>query len=68
MSMMDHLCGFELCFHSIHNAGHVYAFACDATGCVDLDAMGERDRTRYFYARTCIGREFFTPTVRRCAA
>jgi hypothetical protein len=60
--------GFELRFQSIHDAGRGFAFACDAAGHVDIDAMGERERNRYFYARTCVGREFLMPTVRTCAA
>jgi hypothetical protein len=61
-------CGFELRFQSIYDAGQGIAFPCDGEGHVDIDAMGERERNRYFYARTCIGREFLVPTVRFCAA
>lgn len=57
----------ELRFQSLFNAGSGYAFPCDAQGHVDIDALGERVRQNYFYARTCIGREFHMPAVRRCA-
>jgi hypothetical protein len=30
---------------------------------VDIDALGERARLNYFYARTVIGREFSIPAV-----
>ena len=55
--------GYELRFRSLHNAGRGYAFACDAGGHVDLDALSERARTNYLYARTVVGREFEMPAV-----
>jgi hypothetical protein len=54
---------FELRFQSLFDAGRGYAFPCDATGHVDMDAMGERARNSYLYARTVIGREFCMPKV-----
>ena len=58
-----HTC-YELRFQSLFDEGRGYAFPCDATGHVDLDAMSERARLNYLYARTVIGREFATPAVR----
>ena len=49
---------FELRFVSRFDADRVLAFPCDACGHVDLDSLDERNRTNYFYARTCVGREF----------
>ena len=57
---------FELRFQSLFDAGRGYAFPCDATGHVDMDAMGERARNSYLYARTVIGREFCMPKVQSC--
>ncbi|MFG6456300.1 hypothetical protein [Roseateles sp. BYS96W] len=37
---------------------------CDPTGRVGLDALGEKLRNDYFFARTLIGRLFARPTVR----
>jgi hypothetical protein len=54
---------FELRFRSLFNAGHGLAFPCDAAGHVDLDALSERARTNYFYARAAMGREFAFPAV-----
>jgi len=54
---------YELRFRSLHNPGRGYAFACDARGQVDLDALSERARSNYLYARTVVGREFETPAV-----
>jgi len=54
---------FQLCFRSLFHSGRGYAFPCDPTGHVDLDAMSERARNNYFYARTVIGRDFAMPRV-----
>lgn len=55
---------YELSFRSLFDEGRGYVFPCDATGHVDLDAMSERARLNYLYARTVVGREFATPAVR----
>jgi len=56
---------YELRFQSLFHEGRGYAFPCDEAGHVDLDALSERARLSYFYARTVIGREFLTPAVER---
>jgi hypothetical protein len=53
----------ELRFQSLLDAGRFYAFPCDAAGNVDMDALSDRARTNYLYARTVIGREFSHPAV-----
>lgn len=58
---------YQLRFESLFDAGRGYAFPCDAAGHVDLDALGDRVRNRYLYARTVIGREFAMPFVTRGA-
>jgi hypothetical protein len=58
---------FELRFRSLFNAGRALAFPCDSAGHVDMDALTERARHNYFYARTVIGREFATPAVQPSA-
>jgi hypothetical protein len=50
-------------FQSLFNQGRAMMFPCDAQGHVDLDALSERARENYFYARTVIGREFGHPDV-----
>jgi hypothetical protein len=57
---------FELRFSSLFDEGRGYAFPCDASGQVDLDAMSERLRNQYLYVRTLIGRDFSSPAVRPC--
>jgi hypothetical protein len=59
---------FQLRFQPLWDAGRAYAFPCDAIGHVDIDALGERARNNYFYARTVVGREVSTPKVQTCTA
>ena len=54
---------FELRFRSLFNEGRGLSFPCDAAGRVNIDALSERARLNYFYARTVIGREYFVPAV-----
>jgi hypothetical protein len=56
----------ELRFTSLFDEGRGYAFPCDAQGRVDLDALSERARNNYLFARSVIGREVTPPTVRTC--
>ena len=56
--------GFELRFPSLFDPGRGYSFPCDATGHVDIDALSDRARCNYFFARTVIGRDFASPAVR----
>ncbi len=54
---------YELRFRSLFDEGRGYAFPCDARGRVDMDALSDRARNNYFYARTVVGRELATPAV-----
>jgi hypothetical protein len=58
---------FELRFQSLFNTGRAYSVPCDAAGHVDMDALSERERDRYLYARAVIGCEFSIPRKQRCA-
>jgi len=55
--------GYELRFCSLFNEGRGLSFPCDEGGHVDIDALSERARSNYFFARTVIGREFAMPSV-----
>jgi hypothetical protein len=55
--------GFELWFRPLSIAAPALAFACDASGHVDLDSLDRRERLNYLFARTLIGRDFDRPTV-----
>lgn len=54
---------YQLRFRPLFEEGRAYAFPCDSSGRVDLDALSDRARNNYFYARTVIGREFESPSV-----
>lgn len=56
-------CAHALRFASLFHPGCALSFPCDATGRVDLDALGERARDNYLYARAVVGREYATPEV-----
>lgn len=57
-----------LWFHSRISESRSLAFPCDAAGHVDLDALSERMRDNYLFARKAVGREFDVPTVQAIAA
>jgi hypothetical protein len=52
-----------LLFKPLFERARGFAFSCDLQGHVDLDAMSERARNNYFYARAMIGRELAYPSV-----
>lgn len=56
---------WTLRFEPVARAGRTFAFPCDPEGRVDLDAMSERARNNYFYARVMRGRELAYPSVRQ---
>ncbi len=55
---------FEIRFQSLFQEGRALAFPCDAAGHVDTDALSERGRCNYLFARAMVGREFATPSIR----
>ena len=55
--------GYELRFRSLFDSGRGYAFPCDCSGRVDIDALTEQARNNYFYARAMVGRELAAPAV-----
>lgn len=60
--------GFELRFESLFVEGRGLAFPCDRDGQVNLDALSERARSNYLYARAVVGREYRQPAVCRSSA
>jgi hypothetical protein len=54
---------YELRFTGLFDRGRGYAFSCDALGHVDIDALSDRGRTNYFFARAVVGSELSAPTV-----
>jgi hypothetical protein len=57
---------FEVWFESLFNAGRGLAFPCSEEGDVDIDALSERGRSNYFFARAMLGREYASPRVVPC--
>ena len=54
---------YELRFESLLQPGRTMTFPCDQRGRVELDALSERTRSNYLYARAVVGREFAAPAV-----
>ena len=60
---MRNATSFEIRFRSLFHEGRALAFPCDRQGEVDLDAMGDKARSNYLFARDMIGREYAMPFV-----
>lgn len=56
---------FTLLFRPLFFAGRAFAFPCDPQGHVDMDALSDRARNNYLYARAMMGREVTYPSVQR---
>jgi hypothetical protein len=54
---------FEVRFDDLFHGGRRLSFPCDERGRVDLDALSQRARTNYLYARAMVGREYAVPSV-----
>jgi hypothetical protein len=56
---------YELRFQSLYHEGRALSFPCDMHGRVHLDALSDRARHNYLFARAVVGREYATPAVMR---
>ena len=56
---------YELRFMSLSDRGRGYAFPCDALGSVDIDALSDRGRENYLFARAVVGSVLSAPIVSR---
>ena len=56
---------YLLRFQSLFQQGRALVFPCDEHGHVCLDALSDKARQNYLYARAVVGREFATPAVER---
>ena len=54
---------YELHFRPLFRERRGYAFPCDPEGHVDMDALSDRARNNYLFARMGVGREFSVPVV-----
>lgn len=57
---------FEILFESLFNGGRGLVFPCNESGQVDIDALSERGRSNYFFARATMGREYASPRIVPC--
>lgn len=58
----DGQAGFEIRFQSLFHEGRAMSFPCDGQGRVDCDALSQRAKDNYLFARAMVGREFGAPT------
>ena len=63
MRTLDEATAYEIRFPSLFRPGQALAFPCDRDGHVDLDALSERAKGNYLFARAMVGREYATPHV-----
>ena len=54
---------YELRFAGLFDRGRGYAFPCDPQGQVDMNAMTERARANYLFARAMVGNALCAPIV-----
>jgi len=58
-----HVPSFEVSYVSLFMPGRALAFPCDASGHVDIDALSDKARLNYFFARAMVGRDYSLPSV-----
>ncbi|MCY0854193.1 hypothetical protein OMK73_10830 [Cupriavidus sp. D39] len=54
---------FQLRFRSLFTDGEAFVFPCNASGHVVLDALVERPRSSYLFARATVGRFYAPPQI-----
>jgi len=54
---------YEIRFQSLFHEGRALSFPCDSQGRVELDALSDRARENYLYARAVVGRDYAYPAV-----
>ena len=57
---------YEIRYEPLSGRGPQLSFPCDAEGHVPLDALSDRARNNYLYARAVVGREYAAPAVLPC--
>jgi hypothetical protein len=58
--------GYQIQYQPLSKYGQPLSFPCDAEGHVHLDALSDRARNSYLYARAVVGREYAAPAVLPC--
>jgi hypothetical protein len=54
---------FQVHFDDLFHAGRSLSFPCDDKGRVDIDALSERARENYLFARAMVGRDYAAPSL-----
>jgi hypothetical protein len=62
-STASNTCLCQVRFASLFAPGRSLAFPCDAQGHVDLDALPDRARHNYLFARAMVGKDFARPCI-----
>ena len=57
--------GFELRFRPLVCERGMLAFPCDPRGRVDLNAVSDRTKNDYLFAREMVGREYAVPVLQQ---
>jgi hypothetical protein len=57
---------YEIRYQPLSENGLPLSFPCDEQGHVQMDALSERARNSYLYARAVVGREYARPAVLPC--
>ena len=58
--------GYEIRYQPLSGRGRELSFPCDACGQVELDALSDRARNDYLFARAVVGREYARPAILPC--
>ena len=58
--------GYQIRYEPLSGHGSELCFPCDACGRVELDALSDRARNNYFFARAVVGREYAAPAILPC--
>jgi hypothetical protein len=66
MNTSTHCATHEIRYQPLSGRGPELAFPCDARGKVELDALSDRARNNYLYARAVVGRVYASPAILRC--
>jgi len=64
-SRADAAC-YRIRYQPLSGRGRELSFPCDACGRVELDALSDRVRNDYFFARAVVGRDYAAPAILRC--
>ena len=58
--------GYRIRYLPVSGRGPELSFPCDARGQVELDALSDRVRNNYLYARALVGRDYRAPAILPC--